>query len=137
MRSPVSRLRLAVVLPLLFAPLAFVACVAAQEAHKDHQHDKAHDDKKHDDKKHDDKKHDDKKHDDKKHDDKKHDDKKHDDEEHDAMSHVLDDPKGNWHLFTTIEPKHFHLPSIFGFQITKFMVLEVIAAFLVMLFYIP
>src|SRR5438105_3163156 len=42
-----------------------------------------------------------------------------------AMEHVVDPSSGVWHLFESIEPQHVHLPEIFGFQITKFMVLEV------------
>ena len=70
---------------------------------------------------------------------KKDSDKEHGEKEHEptAMDHVLDDPSGDWHLFSSISPQHIHLPKIFGFQITKFMVLEVIAALLVMAVYIP
>src|SRR5437870_5664074 len=57
-----------------------------------------------------------------------------------AMEHVLDTEI--WHLFDTVWPQHIHLPAIplpFGyeFQITKFMVLEVIAALLVIAVYVP
>jgi len=67
------------------------------------------------------------------------DDKHHGDEKHEPtpMEHVVDDPTGDWHFFTSLSPHDIHLPEIFGFQITKFMVLEVIAALLVMLVYIP
>src|SRR5262249_41831879 len=43
------------------------------------------------------------------------------------------------HLFTTGPDwlRHIHLPKIFGLQITKFMVLELIAAGLVAAIYIP
>ena len=67
-----------------------------------------------------------------------------------ALEHVIDDPHGIWELFTVLHPHHFHLPEIgpyhftlfgreqtFHFQITKFMVLEVIAALLILMVYIP
>lgn len=50
-----------------------------------------------------------------------------------ALHHVLD--SSNWEFFDALP--HWHLPKIFGFQITKFMVLELIAAFLVAAVYIP
>jgi F-type H+-transporting ATPase subunit a len=61
----------------------------------------------------------------------------------DALSHVLDSHE--WHLFTTFEPKHIHLPLFtftlfdreYEFQITKFMVLQLIAAGLIMAIFIP
>jgi F-type H+-transporting ATPase subunit a len=53
----------------------------------------------------------------------------------DALSHVMD--SSEWHFFTTFEPKHIYLPKIFGFQITKFMVLQLIAAGLIMAIFIP
>jgi F-type H+-transporting ATPase subunit a len=49
------------------------------------------------------------------------------------MSHVLDDKYGDWHLFEEFEPRHIHLP----WPLTKFMVLEVIAAVLVIIVYVP
>lgn len=52
-----------------------------------------------------------------------------------AMDHVLDSKE--IHIFHTIWPRTIHLPNIFGFQITKFMVLELLAAGLVILFYVP
>lgn len=52
-----------------------------------------------------------------------------------AMDHVLDSPE--FHLFDTIEPKHWGLKPILGFQITKFMLLEVLAALLIVAIYIP
>jgi F-type H+-transporting ATPase subunit a len=54
-----------------------------------------------------------------------------------ALEHVMDDADGDWELFLTFKPHHFHLPKIAGFQITKFMVMEVIAALLVLACYIP
>jgi F-type H+-transporting ATPase subunit a len=55
-----------------------------------------------------------------------------------AMEHTLDSRDGSVHLFDSIEPlQHIHLPAIFGFQITKFMVLELIAAGLIVAIYIP
>jgi F-type H+-transporting ATPase subunit a len=52
-----------------------------------------------------------------------------------ALDHVMDAPE--WELFHTIGPKEIKLPRIFGFQITKFMLLEVIASVLVAVVYIP
>jgi F-type H+-transporting ATPase subunit a len=54
-----------------------------------------------------------------------------------ALEHVLDDPTGGWHLFNVVGPKEIHLKPRLGFQITKFMVLEVISALLVAAIYIP
>lgn len=72
--------------------------------------------------------------------------KKHDDhkaeahKEPSALDHVLDTQ--DWHFFDTLWPGHVHLPTIplpFGmqFRITKFMVLELIAALLVIAVYVP
>ena len=55
----------------------------------------------------------------------------------DALEHVMDDPNGSWELFLSFEPHDFQLRKIGNFQITKFMVLEVVAALLVMVLYIP
>jgi F-type H+-transporting ATPase subunit a len=53
-----------------------------------------------------------------------------------AMEHVLD--SNEFELFMSFGPKHIELPNIFGvFQITKFMVLEIIAALLVIAIYVP
>jgi F-type H+-transporting ATPase subunit a len=52
-----------------------------------------------------------------------------------ATDHVSD--SNEFHLFMSIWPHSIHLPNIFGFQITKFMVLELIAAGLILIFYIP
>src|ERR1700687_4549743 len=46
-----------------------------------------------------------------------------------ASEHVIDNDE--FHFFTILWPQHFGLPPIFGFQITKFMLLEVLAALLV------
>jgi F-type H+-transporting ATPase subunit a len=54
--------------------------------------------------------------------------------EPDAMGHVMDDE--SWHFFYSFG-SHVHLPKIFGFQITKFMILELLAAGLILLIYIP
>jgi F-type H+-transporting ATPase subunit a len=54
-----------------------------------------------------------------------------------AMEHVMDDKSGGWHFFQSIPPHDIQLPKIFGFQITKFMVQEVIAALAVAAIYIP
>jgi F-type H+-transporting ATPase subunit a len=49
-----------------------------------------------------------------------------------AIEHVQDTKV--WELFHGVE---IHLPNIFGFQITKFMILELLAAGLVLAVYIP
>src|SRR5215831_13271074 len=49
-----------------------------------------------------------------------------------AMEHVAD--AGRWEFFQGVE---IDLPKIFGWQITKFMVLELIAAGLILAIYIP
>src|SRR5438132_2167653 len=54
-----------------------------------------------------------------------------------ALEHVLDPEGGAWELFHTIHPREIHLPNIFGFQITKFKVLELIAALLIIAIYFP
>ncbi len=54
-----------------------------------------------------------------------------------ALEHVVDDKHGAWHLFDKINPRHLHLPNILGFQITKFMILELFAAGAVILCYVP
>jgi F-type H+-transporting ATPase subunit a len=51
-----------------------------------------------------------------------------------ALEHVLDE-KEHWHFFDSLP--HVPLPRIFGFQITKFMILELIAAVLVIAIYVP
>src|SRR5262245_53342340 len=55
---------------------------------------------------------------------------------HGPIDHVMDtDPSSPvWEFFHGVE---VHLPEIFGFQITKFMVLELIAAGLILLIFIP
>jgi F-type H+-transporting ATPase subunit a len=52
-----------------------------------------------------------------------------------ALDHVLDTP--DWELFDSFGPGHFRLPKILGLQLTKFMVLEVVAALLVIAVYVP
>jgi F-type H+-transporting ATPase subunit a len=52
-----------------------------------------------------------------------------------ALEHVMDTHK--FHFFSSQSLKHWHLPNIFGFQITKVMVLEVVAALLVIAIYVP
>ncbi len=57
-----------------------------------------------------------------------------------AFHHVQDTyPEGVWELFPSLfgSPVEIHLPKIFGLQITKFMVLELLAAGLILLIYIP
>ena len=51
-----------------------------------------------------------------------------------AIEHVLD--SDTWHLFMSFGPE-IHLPKVFGFQITKFMILELIAAGIILAIYIP
>jgi F-type H+-transporting ATPase subunit a len=57
--------------------------------------------------------------------------------EPDAFNHVLDDDQ--FELFTSLigQPIAVPLPKIFGFQITKFMVLELFAAALILAIFIP
>lgn len=50
-----------------------------------------------------------------------------------AMDHVMD--SHSWHLFDFLP--HIHLPKILGLQITKFMLLEVVAAVLVVIVFVP
>lgn len=59
-------------------------------------------------------------------------------EEHtpDPMHHVLDDPEGKWAFFDTFGPT-ISLTRIGPLQLTKYMVLELIAAALVLAIYIP
>src|SRR5690242_30677 len=52
-----------------------------------------------------------------------------------AIEHVGD--ANEIELFHTIWPHSIPLPNLFGFQITKFMVLEVLAALLVIIIYVP
>src|SRR5262249_47016233 len=54
----------------------------------------------------------------------------------DAISHVMDSSRTDpvWEFFHGVE---IHLPKIFGFQISKFMILELIAAGLILWIYIP
>jgi F-type H+-transporting ATPase subunit a len=52
-----------------------------------------------------------------------------------ATEHVGD--ADEIHVFTSIWPHHIPLPKIFGFQITKFMVLEALASLLVLAIFIP
>jgi F-type H+-transporting ATPase subunit a len=52
----------------------------------------------------------------------------------DPLEHVMD--SHHWHFFETAG-EGWHLPKILGFQITKFMILEVIAALLIAAIYIP
>ena len=49
-----------------------------------------------------------------------------------AFEHVQD--SSHWHLFDGVS---ISLPSVFGFQITKFMVLELIAAGLLVAIFVP
>jgi F-type H+-transporting ATPase subunit a len=56
-------------------------------------------------------------------------------EQRSGLTHVLDTE--DWELFESFGIGHIHLPKILGLQITKFMVLEVIAALLVIAVYVP
>jgi F-type H+-transporting ATPase subunit a len=56
-------------------------------------------------------------------------------EKHSALEHVSDQ-KDRWQFFDTIGSP-LPLPKIFGFQITLFMILELIAALLVIAIYVP
>lgn len=53
------------------------------------------------------------------------------------FEHVMDST--NWEFFNAIfgHPVEWHLPAIGSFQITKFMILELVAAALILLIYIP
>src|SRR5581483_9866120 len=53
-----------------------------------------------------------------------------------ALEHVMDQLE-HWELFHTIRPQSLPLPKIFGIQITKYMLLELIAAVLILLIYVP
>src|SRR6266404_2780008 len=44
-----------------------------------------------------------------------------------ALEEVLDNPDGHWEIFKTLGVE-FHLKPVFGFPLTKYMVIEVIAA---------
>ncbi len=58
--------------------------------------------------------------------------------EPDSLEHVMDNPKGLWHFFQTVPwLSEIHLPNIFGFQITQYMILELVAAVLILAIYIP
>jgi F-type H+-transporting ATPase subunit a len=53
-----------------------------------------------------------------------------------AMEHTLDNPA--FHFFDSIPGlQHVQLPKIFGFQITRYMVYEVIAAVLIVVIFVP
>ena len=56
---------------------------------------------------------------------------------HDPIDHVMDSPKIEFFTSFFGDPVVIELPKIFGLQITKFMVLELIAAGLILLIYIP
>ena len=56
-------------------------------------------------------------------------------EEKNALHHVMD--TDTWEFFDTLGLHEWHLPNILGLQITKFMLLEVIAALLIIAIYIP
>ena len=53
------------------------------------------------------------------------------------FEHVMDQTE-HWHFFDSVGPrKERHLPKIYGLQITKFMILELIAAIIILLIYVP
>src|SRR5262245_8419686 len=56
---------------------------------------------------------------------------------HEPVDHVMDSP--GFEFFTSFfgDEVEIHLPKIFGLQITKFMILELIAAALIILIYVP
>jgi F-type H+-transporting ATPase subunit a len=56
-----------------------------------------------------------------------------------AVEHVTDNKQGVWEFFSTTfgHAVDWQLPKIFGFQITKFMLLEVIVAGLLLAIFIP
>jgi F-type H+-transporting ATPase subunit a len=56
-------------------------------------------------------------------------------EDKSALHHVMD--SDTWEFFDTLALHEWHLPNILGLQITKFMLLEVIAALLIIAIYIP
>ena len=53
-----------------------------------------------------------------------------------ALEEVLDNPDGHWEIFKTFGVE-FHLKPVFGFPLTKYMIIEVIAALLIAAIYIP
>jgi F-type H+-transporting ATPase subunit a len=53
-----------------------------------------------------------------------------------ALHHVMDD-KHRWELLTTREPRYINLPHVGNFYLSKFMILELIAAGLICAVYIP
>jgi F-type H+-transporting ATPase subunit a len=56
---------------------------------------------------------------------------------HDPLEHVLDDNKIVFFTSLFDGEVAIHLPSIFGLQITKFMVLELLAAGIILAIYLP
>src|SRR5262245_20666238 len=56
---------------------------------------------------------------------------------HDPKDHVMDSPRIEFFTELFDNDVTWNLPNIFGFQITKFMVLGLIAAALLLLIYIP
>ena len=53
-----------------------------------------------------------------------------------ALEEVLDNPEGHWEFFKSLGLE-FHLPKIGPFQITKYMIMELVAAVLIAAIYIP
>jgi F-type H+-transporting ATPase subunit a len=56
--------------------------------------------------------------------------------EHNPLEHVVDNQEGKWTFFDTVRWGELQMPAIAGFQITKFMVLEVIAAGIILWLYV-
>jgi F-type H+-transporting ATPase subunit a len=54
---------------------------------------------------------------------------------HNPLEHVVDNDKGQWTFFDTVEWGTLQLPDIGGHYLTKYMVLEVIAAGLILWLY--
>jgi len=57
-------------------------------------------------------------------------------EEPSAIHHVMDEDE-HWPLFDSFKPHYIPLPNILGLQITKFMLLELIACGLIVAIYVP
>jgi F-type H+-transporting ATPase subunit a len=57
--------------------------------------------------------------------------------QHSPLDHVLDHPTIELPWVPGLGSREVHLPNIFGFQITRFMVMEVIAAILIVAIIVP
>ncbi len=56
--------------------------------------------------------------------------------EHSPLEHVVDNDQGKWTFFDTTSWGEIYLPKIAGFQVTKFMILELIAAGIILWLYL-